>query len=103
MFDADEALDRIAALFAAGLPDGLRRSSETLEEVQRLVRLTGREAGPQFDDEEEGPMRFLTTTEDVERERSAAWADGFGAGAIIGLGVAAAAAGAWAMLAGVWS
>lgn len=54
MLGDDEALARIAALFAPGLPDGLRRSAEVLEEVQRLVRLTGREAGPQFDDDSEG-------------------------------------------------
>lgn len=48
-------------------------------------------------------MRFLTTTEDWNREREAAWNDGFGVGAVIGLGVAAAAAGAWALMAGVWS
>lgn len=54
MLGDDEALARIAALFAPGLPDGFRRSVEVLEEVQRLVRLTGREAGPQFDDDDEG-------------------------------------------------
>lgn len=53
MLGDDEALARIAALFAPGLPDGLRRSAEVLEEVQRLVRLTGREAGPQFDEVED--------------------------------------------------
>lgn len=44
------ALDRIAALFAGGMPDGLRASTEMLEEVARLARLTARYAGPQFDD-----------------------------------------------------
>ena len=51
----DQALDRIAALFAGGPPDGLRASTEALEEVARLVRLTGRDVGPQFDDEGTGP------------------------------------------------
>lgn len=51
--DDREALDRIAALFAAGWPDGLRASTEALEDVQRLCRMTGREAGKQFDDDEE--------------------------------------------------
>lgn len=51
--DAD-ALDRIAAAMAKGLPDGLRAATELLEEVQRLVRYTGREAGRQFDDPADG-------------------------------------------------
>lgn len=58
MLGDDEALARIAALFAPGLPDGLRRSTEVLEEVQRLVRLTGREAGPQFDDDDSEGEEF---------------------------------------------
>lgn len=52
--DDRQALDRIAALFAGGFPDGLRASTEVLEEVQRLCRLTGRDAGQQFDEDEEG-------------------------------------------------
>lgn len=51
--DDRQALDRIAALFTGGFPDGLRASVEVLEEVQRLCRLTGREAGQQFDDDDE--------------------------------------------------
>lgn len=47
------ALDRIAALFADGTPDGLRASAEALEEIARLVRLTARTAGQQYDDGQE--------------------------------------------------
>jgi hypothetical protein len=48
-----DALDRIAGLFAGGQPDGLRASIEVLEEVQRLVRLTARTAGQQYEDGKE--------------------------------------------------
>lgn len=48
-----DALDRIAALFAAGQPDGLRAAADALEEVARLVRLTARAAGQQYDDGQE--------------------------------------------------
>ena len=48
-------------------------------------------------------MRYLTTTEDMERQRAAAWDDGFHVGAVIGAGLALAFAGAWALMAGVVS
>jgi hypothetical protein len=48
-------------------------------------------------------MRVIVEVEDMEKDRRAAWADGFGAGSAIGVGLALAACGAWAMLAGVWS
>lgn len=40
--DDDDAMDRIAHVFASGMPDGLRASTEALEAVARMVRLSGR-------------------------------------------------------------
>lgn len=44
-----DALDRIAALFSDGQPDGLRAASDALEEIA----LTARTAGQQYDDGQE--------------------------------------------------
>lgn len=48
--DDAEALDRIAKVLDAGMPDGLRAMTEALEEIQRLARLAGRRSGRRYED-----------------------------------------------------